>query len=312
MTKLILLGPQRHRVTVGEAVAELKLAGPFAAITAGGQEREAEVEELDAHVGQKTHNLMLHERVETIFQNDPKFREAHREHQAGIKKLQDIYKIRLKHTLSAVHALLERRDRYPEELIDSEIEHALQMVRDLDRHHLGHIRDRHLSFQADWDPQTRASIFDHHFALVETIEKCSAVMIAGGHVAVLLNRIRLLGLEPFLRAKTVLAWSAGAMILGEKVVLFHDSPPQGQGYAEVFEGGLGLYGVLLPLPHAGKRLQLDNPVRVSLLARRFNDLDCLAFETGSRIDRGEDGEWRPRANLMKLTQSGILEEMEVV
>ena len=90
-----------------------------------------------------------------------------------------------------------------------------------------------------------------------------------GHVAVLLNRLRIFKLEPMLAQKPIIAWSAGAMVLAKRIVLFHDTPPQGKGFAEVFEAGLGLYSNLIPLPHAAKRLQLDNPTRVSIFARRF-------------------------------------------
>jgi hypothetical protein len=81
----------------------------------------------------------------------------------------------------------------------------------------------------------------------------------------------------------IFAWSAGAMVLGERVVLFHDHPPQGEGFAEVLESGLGLYRGLIPLPHSRRRLRLSDRVRVSLLARRFPGFRCLAMDEGSRI-----------------------------
>jgi hypothetical protein len=46
-------------------------------------------------------------------------------------------------------------------------------------------------------------------------------------VAVLVNRLRLFGLGDLVADKTVFAWSAGAMAVSERVVLFHDDPPQG-------------------------------------------------------------------------------------
>lgn len=59
------------------------------------------------------------------------------------------------------------------------------------------------------------------------------------------------------------------MVLCDRVVLFHDSPPQGRGNAEIFEAGLGLYNNMIPLPHASRRLMLDNTIRVATLAKRF-------------------------------------------
>lgn len=39
----------------------------------------------------------------------------------------------------------------------------------------------------------------------------------------------------------IMAWSAGAMVVSERIVLFHDSPPQGRGNAEMLGPGLGLF-----------------------------------------------------------------------
>jgi hypothetical protein len=82
----------------------------------------------------------------------------------------------------------------------------------------------------------------------------------------------------------VIGWSAGAMVLGERVVLFHDHPPQGPGYPEVFEIGIGLHRGVIPLPHASRRLDLDDPLRVQLFARRFRPAQCVVLDPKTRID----------------------------
>ncbi len=84
---------------------------------------------------------------------------------------------------------------------------------------------------------------------------------------------------------------------------------QGPGYAEVFEAGLGLFDDVIPLPHANNRLQLDNPTRVSMFARRFNHASCLTLETGSRVDR-IDGKWAPKNNIHCLRENGAVETWE--
>jgi peptidase E len=120
------------------------------------------------------------------------------------------------------------------------------------------------------------------------VQQANAIFIAGGHVAVLLNRLRLLGIEKFLIDKPVLAWSAGAMALTDTVVLFHDSPPQGRANAEVFDQGLGLVRRMVVLPHAAARLHLDDPARVRLLARRFAPSRCVTLDDSAvlQFDRG--------------------------
>ena len=68
---LTLLGPQRLRPTLAAAIERLGVGGRVAAITAGWQEREAEVEEMRAHLGLPLVDLMLHRRCEQAFAEDP-------------------------------------------------------------------------------------------------------------------------------------------------------------------------------------------------------------------------------------------------
>jgi hypothetical protein len=76
------------------------------------------------------------------------------------------------------------------------------------------------------------------------------------------------------------------------VVLFHHSPPQGYGNTEVLHRGLGLVRGVVAFPHAQRRLRLDDPRRMELLARRFAPADCLAFEDGAwMVDRHGEREY---------------------
>jgi hypothetical protein len=136
-----------------------------------------------------------------------------------------------------------------------------------------------------------------------------AIAIAGGHVAVLLNRLRLFGLPGLQGGRHLLAWAAGAMVAGERIVLFHDSPPQGPGNAEVLEAGLGFYEGLLPLPDARHRLRLADRDRVALFARRFHPARCVALDQGARVDRTADGWTAATPGIRYLDVSGDIREM---
>ncbi len=94
----------------------------------------------------------------------------------------------------------------------------------------------------------------------------------------LLNRLRLFGVgRADRRASRSFAWSGGAMVCGERIVLFHDRPPQGRGNAEVLDAGLGLVPGMVLLPHARRRLRPRRPAsRLQLLARRFAPARCVA------------------------------------
>ncbi len=135
----------------------------------------------------------------------------------------------------------------------------------------------------------RPAIERHSRQMARQIEKVEGLAIAGGHVAILLNRMRLFDLDKKLKGKAVFAWSAGAMAIAERVVLFHHSPPQGYGNTEVLEHGLGLVRGLVLFPHARRRLALDDRRRVALLARRFAPAICVAMADGAWMALDELG-----------------------
>jgi hypothetical protein len=117
----------------------------------------------------------------------------------------------------------------------------------------------------------------------------SALVVAGGHVGVLADVLHLFNVAAFV-GSTVIAWSAGAMALTDRIVLFHDRAPQGPGHPEVYGSGLSLLRDVVLLPHARARLLLDDGPRMTVLARRFGPARCVPLEAGNRIDV-VDGTW---------------------
>jgi hypothetical protein len=99
------------------------------------------------------------------------------------------------------------------------------------------------------------------------------------------------------------------MVLGERVVLFHDHPPQGAGNVEVFEAGLGLVRGLLPLPHARSRLALVDAQRVALVARRFAPIPCVTLDHGDWL-RVDGPAYSSNGGPRRLGESGGLLELE--
>src|SRR4030095_16006212 len=85
------------------------------------------------------------------------------------------------------------------------------------------------------------------------------------------------------QGKVVFAWCGGAMAISERVVLFHHSPPQGQGSSEVLDKGLGLAGNVVVLPQPEFRLRLDDRERIQVMVRRFAPSTCLAMPARSRV-----------------------------
>jgi len=113
--------------------------------------------------------------------------------------------------------------------------------------------------------------------------------VAGGHVGVLNRVLHLFNVTPYLPG-FVIAWSAGAMALSDRIVLFHDRAPQGPSHAEVYDEGIGVLEGAVFLPHARRRLMVDDLTRMSTLATRFAPATCVVLDDGQRLELGTDGE----------------------
>lgn len=309
--RVILLGPQRLFPTLVHAVDSLGLPGRIAAVTAGWEEREGEDQELSAHLGGRTVNLRIWERGEDAYGRDKELHAAVRDRNEKLRVLQELYQLRLAHLLSAAEAILARgQPPGLQAIYQQECDSAIEAVRALDREHLERIHEQHRLFEERWKPAEREHVLRHRKELRAILDDCSIVCIAGGHVSILLRRLRLFGFQELLTRQPLIAWSAGAMVASERVVLFHDDPPQGAGSAEVYEAGLGIATGIVPLPHADKRLELGDRRRVSLFARRFAPDLCAALPPKTRLDF-ENGRWAAQSGTRLLTHNGELRELEV-
>jgi hypothetical protein len=303
MTRGVLLGPQRLAPIVDKAADMLGINGKIAAITAGWQEREAEDQELCAALGNRAVNLMLHARAEAVFRDDPDLFAAHRAKQDRLRQLQDLYRLRLASHLKAARRV--QLAHAPRDLIDSELEEAIQAIRLLDAHHIAKTAHINNDFEKKIRPLERPAVQRELKQIDDILDGCAGVAIAGGHVAVLLNRLMLFGLKKRLRDLPIIAWSAGAMVVSSRIVLFHDNPPQGRGNAEVMESGLGLFSGVVPLPHARRRLNLGDPGRVTVFARRFAPATCVALDERCFLHY-EGPRWTAGPNTFQLCTDGHL------
>jgi len=298
---IVLLGAQRFDPTLGDAVRELGVEGRIATITAGWQEREAEDQELHEHLGRRTVNLRLHSRAEDVFECDAELAQAHREKQERLRHRQDIYRIRLEHELEANHMIRQRKA--PPELLAEEQAASVGAIRLLDEYHLYQCARAHAEFDRTYRPFERDAVKRHRQQIADILRSTEALAIAGGHVATLLNRLRLFGIREFIDGHVIFAWTAGAMAISERVVLFHDNPPQGPGAAEVLDRGLGLCPGVVVLPHPETRLRLDDTERVAVMARRFAPALCLAMPARSRVTYRE-GRFENACSVIRLCEDG--------
>jgi hypothetical protein len=283
---IVLLGPQHSEPTLPRVLRELGVKGPVGMITAGMQEREGEPG-LVADPGVAVVELALHRRADEVLAGDKELAAAYKARQVRLKLMQDFYRVRLDHAEASLRAIQVRNAGA--ELLAEEFAASLELVRWIDRDHVARCRDVHAQFDATYKPRERFALSRHLAELRAAIATTDAIVIAGGHVAVLLNRLVLFDVLSQVGDRPVVAWSAGAMALTDRVVLFHDDPPHGKAISEILEAGTGTVPDVVVLPGARSRLHLDDHARVAELAHRYTPSPCVALDRGTRIwvDRGK-------------------------
>jgi hypothetical protein len=299
--KVVLLGPQR-RPTVDAVVRSLVLDGsvaadgPIATVTAGWLEREPDDRELSALLGGRAVNLGLYRRWLDVQERDPSFATGERGLQAVLAELEDSYLLRLDYAMQAVYAL-QRRQPAGTGLVTEGLAEAVAAVRELDAAHLRRVEQVRGEFFGRLRPHERPVIAEHRAAVAGLLDGAAAMIVAGGHVGVLAGALHLFNVAAVLTAP-VIAWSAGAMALAERIVLFNDRSPEGPGHPEVYGSGLSLVRGAVLLPHARARLLLDDTPRMAVFARRFGPARCILLDQGTRLDVPADGSWPPGARAL--------------
>jgi hypothetical protein len=290
-----LLGPQR-RPTVDHALTGVEPDAAIATVTAGWQEREGDDEEMQGLLGGRGANLRLHARWLDVLERDPEYAVAEREHHTVLDELQRFYLLQLDHALRSAYALAQRHDGHPRTR-QAALADALTVVNTVDRNHVQRVQEVNLAFFAAWRPEERVEVAEHREEVRKVLADAAALVVAGGHVGELLRVLHLFHVAPHLPPRVV-AWSAGAMALTDRVVLFHDRAPQGPAHAEVYAEGISVVHGLVLLPHARRRLHVDDQTRMSLLARRFAPARCVVLDDGMRVDLTADGDLPPGARVV--------------
>jgi hypothetical protein len=281
-----LLGPQR-RPSLRPVMAALDVDGPVAVVNAGWRHREDDDAELLGLLDGRGVNLALYRRWLDVAAHDPSLAGWEAEWIEAREELSAAYDVRLRHAMAAVTVLQRRGVTAPSALVEQAVDDAVEDLRRLDRWHLAAVlgvRERFATRAVEHDHPRLA---EHRSRVAELLDPTTVLVVAGGHVGVLLDCLRLFDVRP--GDRVVVAWSAGAMALAERVVLFHDFAPQGDTPPEVHDVGLGVFTGVVPLPHARRRLRLDDEARSSVLARRLGPARCLVLDDGVRVDVGRDG-----------------------
>lgn len=301
----ILLGPQRFVTTVGPAVRALGVDGPIAVINAGWEERESDDGELNDLLDGRAVNLRLHHRMFDVVDTDERFRAAALAFRDRHDELRAFYGLRIQAAMDAVDAVMHRTST--QGLRESALVAAIESVRDVDRWYAAVLKDLYRELDTAAPPDESAQIGWHRGEIDAILRDCAAVVLPGGHVGTLLRALRLFRVA-LPADRPVVAWSAGAMVLTDKVVLFHDFAPQGVRAPELHDRGLGRLPGTIVLAHARRRLRLDDQAALSVLARRFPDHRLVLLDDGTQL-RFESGGPAAPAHARVLTREGTIEQV---
>ncbi len=274
---LTLLGPERPAPALPAVLDALGCKGPLALVSAGWRYDEERDEPLRDAVKRPVHNLGLYAAFRQLEKELPELLSAWTAKQAALRRAKDQYRVAIVPAMRACQALLESR-RDPEDPWFAESIAHLQRV---DQLVLDEAARLHGAFFESFRPLAHPRIAAQRARMEEMVADCDTVLIAGGHVGVLQNRLSFYGFKDLLAGKHLLAWSAGAMCLADRVLLFHDHTSFGDGIAEYLDQGLGIVKNVVFLPHARERLDLDNADNVQILARRLAPARAVGLQNGA-------------------------------
>jgi len=302
--RLLLLGPQPEFATLRRAIERLGTASPVAVTTAGWQEDESDDGELLRHLPSGSFNLRLFQRSEQLFRDDAELIQLLRQRQDELRYLRDVYRKRLECLRQALVETMQFDSRGFD--LTPERTSAFEQIQQLDRQYFLRTCQVCDEYEQRLRMSERAEVVRHRREIEQELHRAEALVISGGHAGIILNRLKIFDLLEPRPELPVIAWSAGAMALSEEVVFFHDSPPQGPGNPEIMRAGVSEYVRILALPDARHRLKLDDPFRVQLFARRFEDFQCVIFDENTLLDR-IDGRWETEGVVQRLGVDGQLE-----
>jgi hypothetical protein len=276
-----VLGPQGTTPDAGEVLRDFGIKGPVALVRAGLQERESEDADMIQAFGVPAVNLTLHARGNEVFKAASDFTAAYTTRQHRLRAMQGFYRTRLDGIENAARTISLR---YAEpELLEQEEKVSVDQFRHLDNDHIERCKAVKEAFDRAWPAGGVEVLARHRREVRELMATTSALVIAGGHVASLLNRLQLFDVLANVGDKPILAWSAGAMVLTERIVLFHDFPPYGSDIAQVLDTGFGLVPGVVVLPDARRRIDLGAHAGIQRFARRMAPATCIAMDHGERM-----------------------------
>lgn len=277
--EVIILGPERPDPILPRVLDELGIRGPLALISAGWRHDEARDEAMREAVDRPIHNLRLYAAFRKLERDSRELVAGYTRKQEELRHIKEHYRQAIVPAMRACQALYHGR-RDPS---CPWFQRAVQNLQDIDDIFLAEVDRLHQRFEVAAAPKDHPLVRGLTDEMRRLIDQSEAVLLAGGHVGVLRNRLAFFGVGDWLDGKRVIAWSAGAMALTERVLLYHDHTNWGVGIAELLDRGLGLVPGVVFLPHAQSRLDLEDEENVAILARRLRPRRAIGLHNGARL-----------------------------
>lgn len=278
--RLTVLGPERPDPQLPTVLDRLGARGPLALVSAGWRYDEDRDEPLVAAVGRTVHNLRLYQAWQDLERDAPELAAAWARKQALLKGVKERYRVVLRHALAVAQELWSPRGS------DAWYSLGVRALREADEAFLAEADRLHADFADQVRPDRHPLVRAVQARISDVLAGCDTVLVAGGHVGVLRNRMSFFGLDRMLRHHRVVAWSGGAMVLTDRVLLYHDHTPSGHGAAELLDRGLGLVSGVIYLPHARMRLDLADQRNLAILAARLAPAELITLENGAVLAGG--------------------------
>jgi hypothetical protein len=282
-----LLGPERPDGQLPRVLAEDGVRGRVALVSAGWRYDEDRDELLRAAIPAcEVHNLRLYHRFRELERDHAGLAAAYTQKQDELRKIKDRYRHGITHAIGMARALWDHKP----DAHDPWFRRAVGALRELDTFFLAEARRLHEEFEAAAHPERHAAVRAAQEELEEAVDGASALLVAGGHVGILRNRLAFYGFPSWGGNRPIYAWSAGAMVMCERVVLYHDHTAYGPGIAEMLDHGFGLWRGWVVLPHARERLDVNSAENVTILAARLQPWRAVGLQNGAVF--GPDGAFR--------------------
>lgn len=303
---ITILGPERPAPVLADVLRDLGVRGPVALVSAGWRHDEQRDEPLREAVGVEVRNLGLYGAFRVLEREASDLLSAYTLKQSALRRAKDRYRLALVPAIAMCRELFARRR-------DGSCPWFLQSIRNLqevDSLFVAEADRLHREFEEEAHPLAHRRVRAEIDRVRAQLDGCSAVLIAGGHVGVLRNRLAFFLFDRWLRERPVIAWSAGAMALTERVVLFHDHTTYGVGLAEILDRGLGLLPGVVFLPHARQRLDVDDVDNVAILARRLAPAAAIGLQNGAVLSGPDLASTGAREAAFRFETGGTLSPLE--